>query len=211
MYNSKIKVKLLLAMLLLCGCAVYIPSEQKLNYYYLNPQKELSAVGRVAIIELNNESSYPKIAADVTDSLFQALQKKQIFGISIVRQTDPAWRSLQLETGSTYTAEQLSAIRKTLKCNAVLLGTITGYQPFPHMSIGLRLKLVDLKDGQLIWALEQVWDSTDKTTESRMKKYFGNQLRSGLTSLQEKLMTVSPIEFVKFVAFEASETLPAKK
>jgi len=211
MYNSKIQVKLLLLMFLLSGCGVYIPPMQTPSYYYLNPEKELSLVGRVAIIELNNNSNYPQITTDVTDSLFQAMQKKQLFGISIVRQTDQAWRGLQLEAGATYTTEQLSAIRKTLKCDAVLLGDITGYQPFPHMTIGLRLKLIDLKDGQLIWALEQVWDSTDKTTESRMKRYYENQLQPGLPALQKQLMGVSPIEFMKFVAFEAAETLPAKK
>ena len=211
MRSPKIQVKLLLLMLLLSGCGVYTPPVHTTINYYLNPEKELSLVGRVAIIELNNNSNYPQITTDVTDSLFQAMQKKQLFGISIIRQTDPAWRSLQLDAGATYTTEQLLAIRKTLKCDAVLLGDITGYQPFPHMTIALRLKLIDLKDGQLIWALEQVWDSTDKITESRIKKYYENQLQAGLPGLQRQLMEVSPIEFMKFVAFEAAETLPAKK
>jgi len=211
MCNSKIQVELLLAMLLLSGCAIYTPPVQMPTYYYLNSAKELSLVGRVAIIELNNNSNYPQIAADMTGSLFQAMQKKQLFGISIVRQTDPDWRGLQLEAGATYTTEQLSAIRKTLKCDAVLLGDITGYQPFPHMTIGLRLKLIDLRDGQLIWAMEQVWDSTDKTTEYRIKRYYESQLQAGLPGLQRQLMEVSPMEFMKFVASEAAETLPAKK
>ena len=144
MRSPKIQVKLLLLMLLLSGCGVYTPPVHTTINYYLNPEKELSLVGRVAIIELNNNSNYPQITTDVTDSLFQAMQKKQLFGISIIRQTDPDWRSLQLETGATYTTEQLLAIRKTLKCDAALLGDITGYQPFPHMTIALRLKLIDL-------------------------------------------------------------------
>jgi len=177
------------------------------DYYYLNPAKDLSAIGRVAVIELDNDSSYPQISAQVTEALFQALQKKQIFGLSVVQQNDPAWRSLQLDLNSAYTLEQLSATRKTLKCNAILTGTVTRYQPYPHMTIGLQLKLVDLTDGQLLWALEQVWDTADKTTERRIKNYFQRQMRSGFAPLREQLVVVSSLKFIKFVVYEAAETL----
>jgi hypothetical protein len=75
------------------------------------------------------------------------------------------------------------------------------------MAIGLRLKLVDLRDGQLLWALEQIWDSSDKTTEHRIKSYFKYQMRSGFAPLREQLVAISPLEFIKFVAYEVAETL----
>jgi len=211
---------LLLMPVILSGCRFYSASAPVADYYYLNPDKNLSAVGRVAIVELDNNSSFPGIAADVTEALFQALQKKQVFSLTVVRQNDPAWRSLQLNAGSgpktqsntlgtcsTYTLEQLFAIRKTLKCNAILCGTVTKYQPYPHLAVGLRLKIVDLKDGQLLWAFEQIWDSADKTTEYRIKNYFQSQLRSGSATFHEPLMTVSPLKFINFAAYEVAETL----
>jgi len=197
--------------LLLSGCDIYRISAPAADYYYLNPDKNLSAIGRVAIVELDNNSSYPQISTDVTEALFQALQKRQVFGLTVVSQSDPAWRSLQLDLDSTYTPEQLFAIRRTLKCNAVLIGTITEYQPYPHMAIGLRLRLVDLEDGQLLWALEQIWDSADKTTERRIKNYFRTQIRSGFAPLREQLVTVSPLKFIKFVAYEVAETLQPER
>jgi hypothetical protein len=172
------------------------------------------------LVELDNKSSYPQIATDVTEVLFQALQKKQPFGLAIVRRNNPAWRGLQLDLNSgyqaqnsalavppTYTLEQLTEIRKTLKCDAVLIGTISQFKPYPHMAIGLRLKLVDLRDGQLLWALEQIWDSSDKTTEYRINSYFQYQMRTGYAPLREQLVAVSPLEFIKFVAYEVAETL----
>ncbi len=213
---------LLLMLVILSGCRFYSASAPVADYYYLNPDKDLSATGRVAIVELDNNSSFPKISVDVTEALFQAFQKKQVFSLTVVHQNDPAWRSLQLDSNSgpktqnralrvspTYTLKQLFAIRKTLNCNAILLGTITKYQPYPHMAIGLRLKLVDLKDGQLLWALEQIWDSADKTTEYRIKNYLQSQMRSGLAPFHEQLMAVSPLKFIKFAAHEVAETLRA--
>jgi hypothetical protein len=206
-------------MVLFSGCVTYRAPAPSAAYYYLNRDKDLTAIGRVAIVELDNDSSYPQISTDITQALFRALQKEQVFGLTVVRQHDPSWRSLQLDLDwssqmqnnalvvrSTYTLDQISAIRETLKCNGVLIGTITEFKPYPHMIVGLRLKLLDLRDGQLLWALEQVWDSADKATEYRIKHYFRSQKYSDLP-LRERLAAVSPIEFLKFVSYEVAETL----
>jgi hypothetical protein len=183
----------------------------------------LRTVGRVAIVELGNDSSYPQISADVTEALFLALQKKQVFGLTTVRRDDPAWRSLRLDLDpgsptdnsafgvpSTFTLEQLSAIHETLRCDALLIGTVTEYRPYPRTAIGLRIKLVDLQNGQLLWALEQVWDAADKTTERGIKEYYQSQMRSGFAPIGEQLVAVSSLEFIKFVAYEIGETLRSK-
>jgi len=209
-----------LLLILVSGCHSPIISVPKPGCYYLNPDKDLCAVGRVAVVELGNDSSYPQISVDVTKAVFVALQKSQVFGLTVVHQDDPVWRSLQLGMNSgpptenstfgapsTYTLDQLLAMRKTLRCDAVLVGTVTEYQPYPRMAIGLRAKLVDLRDGQLLWALEQVWDSADKAIEQRITDYVQSQVSSGLAPLRERLVVVSSLQFIKFVAYEVAGTL----
>ena len=200
-------IVLALLAVLPAGCRTHQPAAPSAAYYYLNPDKTLTGVGRVAIVEMENNSSYPQVSADVTTALFQALQKKQVFGLTIVHRDDPPWRSLQLEGNSTYGLEQMMSVRETLKCDGLLVGTITEFRPFPHMAVGLRLKLLDLRDGQLLWALEQVWDSADKTTEKHIKDYFKSEKRAGFAPLHEQLAAVSPLEFIRFVSFEVAETL----
>lgn len=206
--KSKIEngIMLLLLAVILSGCRTQSTFVPVSDYYYLNPNNVLGSIGRVAIVELNNDSSYPQVSADVTLALYQALQKRQVFGLTVIRQDNPSWRSLQLESDSSYTLEQLLAIREALKCDGLLLGTITEYRPYPHMAVGLRMKLLNLRDGQLQWALEQVWDSDDKTTEKRIKSYFNSEKRSDFAPLHEKLAAVSPIEFIKFVSYESAGT-----
>jgi hypothetical protein len=196
----------LLLAVILSGCRTHSASAPLSDYYYLNPNNKLPTIGRVAIVELQNDSSYPQVSADVTQALYQALQKRQVFGLTIIRQHDPSWRSLQLERDSSYTLKQLMAIREALKCDGLLLGTVTEYRPYPHMAMGLRMKLLDLRDGQLQWALEQVWDSSDKTTEKRIKSYFKSEKRAGFAPLHEGLAAVSPIEFLKFISYEVAGT-----
>ena len=198
---------LLLLTVLLSGCRTHEAAAPPADYYYLNPDKRLTSVGRVAVVELENDSSYPQMSADITGSLFRALQKKQVFGLTVVRRDNPSWRSLQLDGEPTYTLDQLSAIHEKLKCDGILVGTITEFRPYPHMAVGLRLKLLDLRDGQLLWALEQIWDSADKTVEKRIQYYFESEKREGFAPLYEQLTAVSPLEFIKFVSYEVAETL----
>jgi len=135
------------------------------------------------------------------------LQKKQIFGLTVVRHDDPQWRGLQDNIDSLQALKKLLALRETLKCNGLLVATVTEYQPYPRLVVGLRLKLLDLTDGQLLWGLEQVWDTADKSIERRIKHYFKNEQRSGVASLREELVIISSLRFAKFVAYEVVDTL----
>ena len=206
---NRTKTAFFFLLVILSGCGANVVDKPAAGYY-LNPNRDLSTIGRAALVELANNSAFPQISADVTEALFQALQKKQVFGLTVIRQSETNWKKLQLDLNSEYTLEQLSAMRKNLNCDAVLIGAVTGFKPFPHLSIGLRLKLVDPADGQLLWALERIWDTTDKTTQDRIKNYYRQHLLPCLDTLEEELGTVSSLKFLKFVAYETAETLQPK-
>jgi hypothetical protein len=172
-----------------------------------NVSKNLSAVKSVCLVELQNKTAYPNISADTTESLYQALQKKQRFTLVLLKQTDPAWKTLEVRPDSPYTLEQLLGAHKLVGTDALLIGTVTSYSPYPRMAMGLQLKLVDLRTGQAVWTIEQIWDTADKTTQERIKKYFDKQLRSDFSTIGEQLANLSPINFVKFITYEVIETM----
>jgi hypothetical protein len=205
--SQKIPSMLILAVIFLSGCSTNHVYRTATNHYYHNPNKNIKTIGRVAVIELNNNSSYPQVSTDITEILFQALQKKQVFSLTITHREDPSWKSLGLESDSSYTPDQMQSIRKSLKCYGILTGTVTEFRPYPHMVIGLRLKLLDLRDGSLLWALEEVWDIDDKKTGYRIQKYYQSQKRMDSTLSQEHLASMSPLEFINFVCYEAAKTL----
>ena len=189
------------------GCAEAFIKGDSAKYYYINPNKDITNVGRIAIVELENDSSYTQVSSDLTSALFQSLQKKQVFGLQIVKQRDPLWKSLQLEPDTTYSLEQMAAVRQRLKCDGVLIGTITEYKPYPHMTIGIRLKLIDLTEGELLWAIEQVWSSSDKITEYKIKRYLKETQSSASTSSSESITMISPLEFMRYISYEVAQTL----
>ncbi len=194
------------ALMLGCGCESDQEDRSMADSYYLSPHKDLRRIGRVALVEMASTSDDPQIATTLTDAMFLEAQKKQVFGVMVVHRSDPAWQDLQENLDSSQTLRQLAAAREALNCNGLLVGTLTKYQPYPHMVVGLRLKLLDLTDGQLLWGMEQVWDSSDRSIQKRIKTYLKEDRKAGHSPLREELVVVSPLNFCKFVTYEVAST-----
>ncbi len=205
---NKIAMTMLLSLAFLSSCQLQSYRQMPTDYY-LNQDKDIADIGRITLVELKNNSNYPNISTDTTNAIFRELQKKQIFGLTVLKQSAPAAENLQLNTDAAFTLEQLSAMRKSLSCNAILVGTVTDFKPYPQLSIGLRLKLVDLNDGQMLWAIEQIWDSRDVETKKRINNYY-NQGLIGKLQKNDKLGTISTLKFLKFVSYEVADTFTAR-
>lgn len=190
------------------GCRVIQPIEEPQGHYYLNPKSDFTAVSRVVLLELENESTYPELPAQLTQALADGLGKKHLFSVRTISRTDPLWTRLDLDNISTYSYEDLDQIQQELKADALVFGTIKRYQSFPHFQVAMHLKMVDLRQGRLIWAMEEVWDSTDKQVELRMRRYFENNMSAGYEPLNWQVFITSPRAFNKFVVSEIAVTLP---
>jgi hypothetical protein len=212
MFMKSLKILLFVSFICLSGCMRLrqIRYEPAPNSYYLNPAKDLNRLGKVALVELTSQSVLPALSMNITESLFQEIQKEQLFSLITIQQDDPAWKSLQLNNDGNYSFEELALIRSILRCDGILMGTITVFEPYPHLTIGLRLRLIDLEDGELVWAMEQVWDTTDKTTQKRIEDYYSpKRIILKDEDLRGQLGSVSTLKFLKFVAHEITMTLHA--
>lgn len=202
-------IKIILACAVLtiaAGCNVASMSSSKQDYCYIDKQK-LSSAGSVAFIELYNDSEYTNIQADVTNELYHAIMKKQLFTFNLVKQNTAAWKNIDYRPSSKLTLEQLYQLQQSLNVKAILIGTVTDFKPYPHLSLAMKLEMIDLGDGQMIWAAEQIWDSADKNLEQRVKKYIQSQMRTDRIADRDKLTFVSSKDFIKFVCYELAETM----
>lgn len=200
---------LLIFAIAITGCKniCKLSTEKTASTYYINPNYKPGDVGRVVFVELANQTPYPEISRDISEGFFKEMQQRQLFTITFVKLADPVYKTLQLDVQGMYTLEQLAQVHKSLGCDAILLGTVNGYQPFPHMSMGLQLRLVDLETGQLIWAMDEAWDAADQSTKKRIKEFYKTQSDSGSKDIGEQIVTLSPLMFVKFIAHEVTSTM----
>jgi hypothetical protein len=192
----------------LSSCTLYRPVAGETGHYYINPYADFSTVGKTVVFELDNLSTHPELSTDLTQAITEAVQKRHLFSLSALYRAESAWRKLDLNGSSSYSLEELSVIRQQSKADAVLFGRINQYHPYPHLLVALHLKLIDLRNGKLLWATEQVWDSTDKSVERRMRLYFNTRMRAGFQPLDWELLITSPRAFNKFIACEVAQTLP---
>lgn len=194
-------------MIVLSGCRTQVPYTPMEGAFYVNSEIDLSAIGRVALVELENLSDYPEVGEDLSEALYVALQKKQYFGMMTVSQNDPRWRSLQSPLDASYDAEQLIEMQRVLQCDAILTGSVTQFEPYPHTNIGVRIRLIDLRSGELLWGAEQVWDCGDAHVKVGIQYYLQEEIGAEASPLQRDLVSRSPKNLFKFVSYELAQTL----
>ncbi len=169
---------------------------------------DLTNITRVVMIDLPSDNGYPEVAQTVTAALYRALQDRKLFVIERVRPTDALCRDLPLYGRQAYSLKELADIQKALDCDALLVGEIRDFQPHPRMQMGVFMLLLDLNDGEAVWAVDHTWDTTDQWTVRRIKKFFSTEMRSGYDPVSWKMTLRSPRVFSKFVAGEIAGRLP---
>ncbi len=190
------------------GCRIIHPVEMPAGHYYLNEQANFAGIGKVVLLELNNQSSHQPQGLTFTQTLADGLGKKHLFTLRVIEREDPVWPMLELDSIQSHTHRQLAEIREALGADAIVFGSIHRYTSYPYFLIAVHLKMVDLRDAKILWAIEEVWDSTDKATEQRMRQYFETRMRTGYQPMNWQVLSTSPRYFNKFVAYEITRTLP---
>ena len=189
------------------GCG---PPEGPPNIGYVLPRPQnLAKVGRVVFLQLADDDSFHDVADDMTTALSKAIGARRLFHVDVISRDDPACKGLSLDGRNGFTIGQLQDMRRTLKCDAVLVGSVRDFRPHPHTQMGLYLRLLDVKNGRLLWAVDHLWDTTDKDVEKRIQKFFRKHMREGYEPMDWQLAMISPKAFEKYVAYEVAETLPA--
>lgn len=202
----KIKITMIFLLLMNSSCIIVGPIIPETGHYYLTHGYEFQHIAKVAVFEFQNYSNDMDISMKLTQAVTESLQKKHLFAVQAFELSDPAWQKLDLKPAPSYSTEELSVIREQLKVDAVLYGSVTRYHPYPHLMVGVHLKMVDLRSGKLLWAIEQIWDSTDKLVERRMKRFHKKYMRSNYGPMDWELLITSPRAFNKFVVYEIAET-----
>ncbi|MCE5326291.1 MAG: hypothetical protein LLG01_07725 [Planctomycetaceae bacterium] len=175
---------------------------------YLRSPASLYSVHRVAMVTLDSGESPPAQARQMTDSLAKALLGRRLFQLVVVAADDPSVAAMGLDWRKPIPLEQMQQLRQILQCDAIVMGTLANCRPYPHMQMGLKLRLIDLRGGLLVWGIDNIWDGQDESTAKRMERYYKNRKADAVEPLDWRVMLVSPSAFGEFVADDVASTLP---
>ncbi len=184
------------------GCASKKPSEIS---YYVNPG--IRDISRVVFVEIGDTTGYPEVAYRMTQSLAEAMTDRGIFRVDVIQAGNPELRYLEMHKRDPFTLKELSDIRKSLRCDAILFGRLVSYKQYPSTQIGLYMRLINLKDGKLVWAVDEVWDTTNRQTAKRINDFYFNYMRDTYDPAKGEMGIMSTDGFQKFVSHEITCTM----
>ncbi len=195
-------------LLLLIGCTEPAPTRGQCVGFYLAPGAPLQCIGRVAFVELRDPLRAPETSAQFTDAIARALRDRRLFSLRVVHADQPECEGLPLSSPEGLSLADMGRIARQLHCDAVLFGTLSDFQPYPHMRAGLLLHLVDLRNGSLAWGVDHVWDTQDRAVIGRIQRFHETEQREGYGPAEWEMSLLSPRAFQRFVAHEVAGTLP---
>jgi hypothetical protein len=107
----------------------------------------------------------------------------------------------------------LSTIKQETGCDAVLFCRLTRYHAYPPMAVGWNLKLVDAVDGQVWWAVDEMFDLADPqvvTATRRYELHHQKYYQANPLLADSRTALISPRRFAAYSAAAMFSTLPER-
>lgn len=107
----------------------------------------------------------------------------------------------------------LSSVKQETGCDAVLFSRLTRYHAYPPMAIGWNLKLVDLTDGQVWWAVDELFDLADAHVVTALRRYeleHQKYYQANPKLADSRTALISPRRFATYTAAAMFSTLPER-
>ncbi len=172
-------------------------------------------VKRVAVLPLTTDERYADLLAgrETLDPVLNAeLTKTERF--EVIRVTGEGLRNC---TGSTgWRGEEalppgiFSSLRETYGCDAVLFCQLTEFRAYAPLAVGWRLKLVDARTRQILWAGDEIFDAGQSAVKVGASRYQSKHQRSGKALPDDWVMQNSPRRFGQYTVAKLLATLPAR-
>lgn len=188
------------------GCQQETTAPVRVNHYMDN-WRDLHKLKRVCFVQIAEDIRYPRVARSMTASLHEAIQDTGLFHMTVISRDDPVARDLGLSEPRRYSMDEMARIRRTLNCDGVLFGRIVDAGFYPHTKVALHLVLLDLKKGQVGWAVDDTWDIRDEQMQARMVQWAHRAEARYNAPDNLEIARMSPRVFQRFVAWEVAKTM----
>ena len=99
-------------------------------------------------------------------------------------------------------------LKNELGCDAVIFPELTQYRPYAPLVIGWNLKLVSLKNQQILWAIDEVFDAGDIAVANGARRYQMRREAANPALAESRQILTSPRVFGQYTAETVLDTLP---
>lgn len=189
----------------LCGCLhrrAPAPSPYRVSRA---PWYMPAAYPRVVVLPVDGLEDDPVAAAIVTDALLAELQDVGPFELVPPEPIEFA-RGVPHPSPALPVPDQLADLAARHRADAVLFTTVTSYEPYSPMRLGLSVRLVSVQDGATLVGIDTVRiASIDVPPDSAACSGFGPH--DDIWHAEAALAGCSPRYFARYVAHQVAEAL----
>jgi len=203
---------------LISGCA-YVqervvtglgPRHNTANFYRYPDFYDLD-IKKVAVVGFQNSTDIPDIEDKVQEVFLLELKKAQRFEIVYNLEIDKALENERFITKGDFSNEDLIEIAKKFHVDAIILAQITQYRPYQPLVLGIKIKMIQTITGEIIWFLDEVYDSSLFGVANSAKEYYFNRMSPQHHLYKWDIVINSMKYFTQFACFEVVQTLKRKE
>ncbi len=201
-------------LLTLAGCHPYtkqIPTGPafKADNVYTNPSYDYKKLTNVTLLPVVNPldnrmvNLYHKMLATTT---LRNFTKFKYFNIHFDPDTKVKTDTLiNLDTNQIDRAA-IGALGDKLNTQAMLQLTVTDLQVFPPMHISVKAALIDVENGERIWAFDSVFDTEDANVMNALRMWWNTHMAGGDHFNRFDIQKLNPSFFLNYVFYTMAES-----
>ena len=167
---------------------------------------------RVAVLPNFHSDSAASILSYSDDIFLNELSKVGLFEVVPVS-TDFCRKNFgkdRISSSESLPDNFLPLLIEEFGANGVMFLDLHSFNPYRPISLGVRSKLVDLKSGEFMWAIDESIDAGDASVMVTANTYHRSKHVQAISKETSNSILQSPRLFCKFAAFTLFETLPSR-
>jgi hypothetical protein len=207
---------------LLAGCRAVPPSMRRTlatpyvpSNLYVRQGKLPDAIRRVAVLPLPasrwdvNQAAGAQMLGPV---LFAELARRNAFEVVPVSLEE----ARKAAGGSGWSADSalpndfFDNLSRATGCDAVLFASLTVFQAYPPLRTGWKARLVDCRQHQTWWAVDEVFDAGSNPVAAAAEAFARDDMNLPNTLLTDSGVLQSPLRFGQYTASAVAGTIPAR-
>lgn len=182
------------------ACSLGGNSPKAVNRYLAEPA-DLANVRRIMVLPFAQEAGVQADCSRVRDAFVAELSKLRRFEVvplpAEAEEDDVLNASLARGRLST---DALVRLCDRYSLDGVLVGSVTAWRPYAPPHLGMRTQLLSVHSGAPVWAVDAIYDSSDRTTVSDLRHYHERTQRDDGNLHGWELTLLSPTKFTSYVA-----------
>jgi len=175
----------------------------------LSPDIGKMAIEKVVVLPLINNTEYPDAGRLVTKALCTEMKKLSKFKVLQISESELVER---LFPGSVMRPEEpnpreAEIVAAAHEADAVVMGNVTRYMPYPPMVVGISVKMIHARTGKVVWSVDEVYDGSLREVMNLSKQYCAKMEKTTEPVHDWRKPFVSIRYFTQFVCYEVARTL----